>query len=87
MEFPNTSQMGFFAEAGPVQIFVSKHVSFWSYIIILSTLALFFWFYVFIFTLFFSSFQSPQLIPDDMEFQAGDMPNYTTSDGSVCFFL
>lgn len=25
-----------------------------------------------------------QLIPDDMEFQSGDMPNYTTSDGSVC---
>ncbi|CAF1769777.1 unnamed protein product, partial [Brassica napus] len=23
------------------------------------------------------------LIPDDTEFQAGDMPNYTTSDGSV----
>jgi len=23
------------------------------------------------------------LIPDDMEFQSGDMPNYTTSDGSV----
>ncbi|WZY75526.1 hypothetical protein YC2023_021910 [Brassica napus] len=42
------NKMGFFAEAGPVQIFVSKH-----------------------------------LIPDDMEFQAGDMPNYTTSDGSV----
>ncbi|URD89522.1 DNA-directed RNA polymerase II [Musa troglodytarum] len=41
-------QMGFFAEAGPVQIFVSNH-----------------------------------LIPDDMEFQSGDMPNYTTSDGSV----
>ncbi|MBA0745195.1 hypothetical protein Gogos_007779 [Gossypium gossypioides] len=40
--------MGFFAEAGPVQIFVSNH-----------------------------------LIPDDMEFQSGDMPNYTTSDGSV----
>lgn len=42
------NKMGFFAEAGPVQIFVSNH-----------------------------------LIPDDMEFQAGDMPNYTTSDGSV----
>jgi len=41
-------QMGFFAEAGPVQIFVSNH-----------------------------------LIPDDMEFQSGDVPNYTTSDGSV----
>ncbi|MBA0565027.1 hypothetical protein Golob_009925 [Gossypium lobatum] len=41
-------RMGFFAEAGPVQIFVSNH-----------------------------------LIPDDMEFQSGDMPNYTTSDGSV----
>ncbi|TVU19308.1 hypothetical protein EJB05_35449, partial [Eragrostis curvula] len=40
--------MGFFAEAGPVQIFVSNH-----------------------------------LIPDDMEFQSGDVPNYTTSDGSV----
>ncbi|MBA0635563.1 hypothetical protein Godav_026070, partial [Gossypium davidsonii] len=40
--------MGFFTEAGPVQIFVSNH-----------------------------------LIPDDMEFQSGDMPNYTTSDGSV----
>jgi hypothetical protein len=26
-----------------------------------------------------------QLIPDDMEFQSGDVPNYTTSDGSVCF--
>jgi len=25
------------------------------------------------------------LIPDDMEFQSGDVPNYTTSDGSVCF--
>ncbi|XP_021981732.1 DNA-directed RNA polymerase II subunit RPB7 isoform X2 [Helianthus annuus] len=24
-----------------------------------------------------------KLIPDDMEFQSGDMPNYTTSDGSV----
>ncbi|KAL3612288.1 hypothetical protein D5086_003308 [Populus alba] len=42
------NKMGFFAEAGPVQIFVSNH-----------------------------------LIPDDMEFQTGDMPNYTTSDGSV----
>ncbi|XVF68847.1 hypothetical protein PTKIN_Ptkin11bG0034000 [Pterospermum kingtungense] len=42
------TMMGFFAEAGPVQIFVSNH-----------------------------------LIPDDMEFQSGDMPNYTTSDGSV----
>ncbi|XP_010934577.1 DNA-directed RNA polymerase II subunit RPB7 [Elaeis guineensis] len=42
------NKMGFFAEAGPVQIFVSNH-----------------------------------LIPDDMEFQSGDMPNYTTSDGSV----
>ncbi|KAI7740717.1 hypothetical protein M8C21_023528, partial [Ambrosia artemisiifolia] len=41
------NKMGFFAEAGPVQIFVSNH-----------------------------------LIPDDMEFQSGDMPNYTTSDGS-----
>ncbi|KAF7129236.1 hypothetical protein RHSIM_Rhsim10G0155000 [Rhododendron simsii] len=41
-------RMGFFAEAGPVQIFVSNH-----------------------------------LIPDDMEFQSGDMPNYTTSDRSV----
>uniref|UniRef100_A0A0R0GFZ9 DNA-directed RNA polymerase subunit n=1 Tax=Glycine max TaxID=3847 RepID=A0A0R0GFZ9_SOYBN len=43
-----TFPMGFFAEAGPVQIFVSN-----------------------------------QLIPDDMEFQSGDLPNYTTSDGSV----
>ncbi|KAH1066901.1 hypothetical protein J1N35_031888 [Gossypium stocksii] len=42
------TMMGFFAEAGPVQIFVSNH-----------------------------------LIPDDMEFKSGDMPNYTTSDGSV----
>ncbi|KAF2311908.1 hypothetical protein GH714_027300 [Hevea brasiliensis] len=42
------NKMGFFAEAGPVQIFVSNH-----------------------------------LIPDDMEFQSGDMPSYTTSDGSV----
>ncbi|MBA0609809.1 hypothetical protein Godav_010745 [Gossypium davidsonii] len=42
------TMMGFFAETGPVQIFVSNH-----------------------------------LIPDDMEFQSGDMPNYTTSDGSV----
>ncbi|PQP98993.1 DNA-directed RNA polymerase II subunit RPB7 [Prunus yedoensis var. nudiflora] len=41
-------KMGFFAEAGPIQIFVSNH-----------------------------------LIPDEMEFQYGDMPNYTTSDGSV----
>ncbi|KAI7982503.1 hypothetical protein LOK49_LG15G01328 [Camellia lanceoleosa] len=24
-----------------------------------------------------------KLIPDDLEFQSGDMPNYTTSDGSV----
>ncbi|KAK7273559.1 hypothetical protein RIF29_14615 [Crotalaria pallida] len=24
-----------------------------------------------------------KLIPDDMEFQSGDIPNYTTSDGSV----
>ncbi|KAH1211283.1 DNA-directed RNA polymerase II subunit RPB7 [Glycine max] len=44
-----TFPMGFFAEAGPVQIFVSN-----------------------------------QLIPDDMEFQSGDLPNYTTSDGSFC---
>ncbi|ERM93641.1 hypothetical protein AMTR_s00004p00150370 [Amborella trichopoda] len=43
-----TFPMGFFAEAGPVQIFVSNH-----------------------------------LIPDDMEFQSGDVPNYMTSDGSV----
>ncbi|KAF9622978.1 hypothetical protein IFM89_035693 [Coptis chinensis] len=42
------NKMGFFAEAGQVQIFVSNH-----------------------------------LIPDDMEFQSGDIPNYTTSDGSV----
>ncbi|GLT83508.1 hypothetical protein SLE2022_017940 [Rubroshorea leprosula] len=42
------NKMGFFAEAGPVQIFVSNH-----------------------------------LIPDDMEFQYGDIPNYTTSDGLV----
>ncbi|XP_041999121.1 DNA-directed RNA polymerase II subunit RPB7 isoform X1 [Salvia splendens] len=42
------NKMGFFAEAGPVQVFVSNH-----------------------------------LIPDDMEFQAGDIPNYTTYDGSV----
>ncbi|KAL6208509.1 hypothetical protein ACLB2K_019458 [Fragaria x ananassa] len=39
------NKMGFFAEAGLVQIFVSNH-----------------------------------LIPDDMEFQCGDVPNYTTSD-------
>ncbi|KAI4303735.1 hypothetical protein MLD38_039332 [Melastoma candidum] len=25
----------------------------------------------------------PVLLPDDMEFQSGDVPNYTTSDGSV----
>ncbi|CAN6849480.1 unnamed protein product [Brassica oleracea] len=37
----------------------------------------------YIVSLMFYSFQSLQLIPDDMEFQAGDMPNYTTSDGSV----
>ncbi|PRQ26236.1 putative DNA-directed RNA polymerase [Rosa chinensis] len=42
------NKMGFFAEAGPVQIFVSNH-----------------------------------LIPDDMEFQCGDMPIYTTSDGLI----
>ncbi|KHG00810.1 DNA-directed RNA polymerase II subunit RPB7 [Gossypium arboreum] len=42
------TKMGFFAEAGPVQIFVSNH-----------------------------------LTPDDMEFQSGDLPNYTTSGGSV----
>ncbi|PPR85844.1 hypothetical protein GOBAR_AA34837 [Gossypium barbadense] len=42
------TMMGFFAEAGPVQIFVSNH-----------------------------------LTPDDMEFQSGDLPNYTTSGGSV----
>eukprot|EP00249_Psilotum_nudum_P010133 c22353_g1_i1 orf=169-702(+) len=42
------NKMGFFAEAGPVQIFVSNH-----------------------------------LIPDDMEFQSGDIPCYATSDGSV----
>ncbi|GKV02406.1 hypothetical protein SLEP1_g14843 [Rubroshorea leprosula] len=42
------NKMGFFAEAGPVQIFVSNH-----------------------------------LIPDDMEFQYGDIPNYATSDGLV----
>lgn len=42
------NKMGFFAEAGPVQIFVSNH-----------------------------------LIPDDMEFQSGDVPCYATSDGSV----
>ncbi|BFG29909.1 hypothetical protein CerSpe_161830 [Prunus speciosa] len=44
------NKMGFFAEASPVQIFVSNH-----------------------------------LILDEMEFQYGDMPNYTTSYGSVCF--
>ncbi|KAH9667611.1 DNA-directed RNA polymerase II 19 kDa polypeptide [Citrus sinensis] len=27
---------------------------------------------------------SNHLIPDDMELQTGDLPNYTTSDGSVC---
>ncbi|KHG00811.1 DNA-directed RNA polymerase II subunit RPB7 [Gossypium arboreum] len=43
------TKMGFFAEAGPVQIFVSNH-----------------------------------LTPDDMEFQSGDLPNYTTSGGSFC---
>ena len=26
----------------------------------------------------------PQLIPDDMEFQSGDVPCYATSDGLVC---
>ncbi|WZY81052.1 hypothetical protein YC2023_027436 [Brassica napus] len=41
-------QHGFFAEAGPLKIFVSNHC-----------------------------------IPDDMEYQAGDMPTYTKSDGSV----
>lgn len=28
-----------------------------------------------------------QLIPDDMEFQSGDTPTYTTSDGSVCVLV
>ncbi|KAK8958035.1 hypothetical protein KSP39_PZI001234 [Platanthera zijinensis] len=46
------NKMGFFAEVGPVQVFVSKH-----------------------------------LIPDDMEFQSGDAPNYTNSDGSVSYNL
>lgn len=85
MDFSNISQMGFFAEAGPVQIFVSKHVSLWSCIMNLTSSS--FLVLGVLYLLFFSSFLSPQLIPDDMEFQAGDMPNYTTSDGSVCFFL
>ncbi|XP_066347749.1 DNA-directed RNA polymerase II subunit RPB7-like [Miscanthus floridulus] len=42
------NKMGFFAEAGLVQIFVSNH-----------------------------------LILDDMKFQSGDVPSYTSSDGSV----
>ncbi|URD89521.1 DNA-directed RNA polymerase II [Musa troglodytarum] len=58
------NKMGFFAEAGPVQIFVSNHVCGIK-----------------------NAYQykscSCSLIPDDMEFQSGDMPNYTTSDGSV----
>ncbi|KAF8082976.1 hypothetical protein N665_0798s0014 [Sinapis alba] len=41
-------QHGFFAEAGPLQLFVSNHE-----------------------------------MPDGMEYQAGDMPNYTSSDASV----
>ncbi|KAJ4907902.1 DNA-directed RNA polymerase II subunit 7 [Raphanus sativus] len=41
-------QHGFFAEAGPLQLFVSNHE-----------------------------------MEDCMEYQAGDMPNYTSSDGSV----
>ncbi|CAH8386406.1 unnamed protein product [Eruca vesicaria subsp. sativa] len=41
-------QNGFFAEAGPLQIFVSDYC-----------------------------------MPDGMEYQAGDMPKYTSSDGSV----
>ncbi|CAH8386383.1 unnamed protein product [Eruca vesicaria subsp. sativa] len=41
-------QHGFFAEAGPLTIFVSN-----------------------------------RRLPDDMEYQAGDIPSYTTSDGSV----
>lgn len=42
------NKMGFFAEAGPIQIFVSNH-----------------------------------LVPDDMRFQSGDIPVYTTADGLV----
>nr|GEY70966.1 DNA-directed RNA polymerase II subunit RPB7 [Tanacetum cinerariifolium] len=42
------NKLGFFAEAGPVEIFVSNHS-----------------------------------ISGDMEFQSGDMPNYTTSTGRV----
>ncbi|KAJ8535593.1 hypothetical protein K7X08_023313 [Anisodus acutangulus] len=61
------NKMEFFAEAGPVQIFVSNHVSF---------------LYMPLSHIFLSSgFQL--LIPDDMEFQSGDVLNYTTSDGSV----
>ncbi|XP_048605301.1 DNA-directed RNA polymerase II subunit 7-like [Brassica napus] len=41
-------QNGFFAEAGPLQLFVFNHE-----------------------------------MPDGMEYQAGDMPNYTSSDASV----
>ncbi|KAG2333434.1 hypothetical protein Bca52824_004614 [Brassica carinata] len=48
--FPNKCcySTDYFAEAGPLKIFVSNHC-----------------------------------IPDDMEYQTGDMPNYTKSDGSV----
>ena len=69
--------MGFFAEAGPVQIFVSNHVStkFMFFYTINSSYSK--WYSI------CSPFVCAQLIPDDMEFQSGDVPCYATSDGLV----
>ncbi|XP_024527824.1 DNA-directed RNA polymerase II subunit RPB7 isoform X1 [Selaginella moellendorffii] len=63
------NKMGFFAEAGPVQIFVSNHVSLLKFVCSSS------------FSL--NNLESLQLIPDDMSFQSGDVPCYETSDSSV----
>nr|GMC86934.1 DNA-directed RNA polymerase ii subunit rpb7 [Ipomoea batatas] len=118
------NKMGFFAEAGPVQIFVSNHED---YVAIkdesvvnlvarhllsihsIVTIVMEMMFSTIVSVLYMGRFRyvkSPsviasamllflahkwrlvigfvvQLIPDDMEFQSGDAPNYTTSDGSV----
>nr|GMC84846.1 DNA-directed RNA polymerase ii subunit rpb7 [Ipomoea batatas] len=118
------NKMGFFAEAGPVQIFVSNHEDYVaikdeSVVNLVSrhllsihsivTIVMEMMFSTIVSVLYMGRFRyvkSPsviasamllflahkwrlvigfvvQLIPDDMEFQSGDAPNYTTSDGSV----
>ncbi|THU73637.1 hypothetical protein C4D60_Mb04t24940 [Musa balbisiana] len=79
------NKMGFFAEAGPVQIFVSNHVcgikNAYQYKSCSCSVNVLQQCYGLLLPSFF--FIEFHLIPDDMEFQSGDMPNYTTSDGSV----